>query len=228
MCIRDRVTNQGGSGDNFEETIFDDEAETPIGSGQPPYNGSFQPEEPLANFNEEESLGEWTLIVIDTYPSADNGTLNAWSLTISGQSSSPCEKGDVNSDGFVDVFDVIRTVNIILGIDTDPTEEEICAADYDDDGIVDVFDLVKIVNFILGIGQAKENSLATSAVLIQRGETVSIEADGPVAAIQFAIETVGEVTPLALEGMEIVVNRINETTVNLIIFSLEGLSLIHI
>ena len=219
------ITNLGGSGDNFEETIFDDEAETPIGSGQPPYNGSFQPEEPLANFNEEESLGEWTLIVIDTYPSADNGTLNAWSLTISGQSSSPCEKGDVNSDGFVDVFDVIRTVNIILGIDTDPTEEEICAADYDDNGIVDVFDLVKIVNFILGIGQAKESSPATSAVLIQRGETVSIEADGPVAAIQFAIKTVGEVTPLALEGMEIVFNRINETTVNLIIFSLEGRSI---
>ena len=219
------VTNQGGSGDNFEETIFDDEAETPIGSGQPPYNGSFQPEEPLANFNEEESLGEWTLIVIDTYPSAADGTLNAWSLTISGERSSLCVQGDVNSDGTVDVFDVIRTVNIILGIDTDPTEEEICAADYDDNGIVDVFDLVKIVNFILGIGQAKENSPATSAVLIQRGETVSIEADGPVAAIQFAIETVGEVTPLALEGMEIVFNRINETTVNLIIFSLEGRSI---
>ena len=194
------ITNLGGSGDNFEETIFDDEAETPIGSGQPPYNGSFQPEESLSNFNDEESLGEWTLIVIDTYPSADDGTLNAWSLTISGESSSLCEKGDVNYDGMVDVFDVIKTVNIILGIDTNPTEEELCAADYDDSGTVDVFDVVKIVNLILGIDQLRDSVPATSAALIQRGENVFIEADGPIAALQLTIETEGEVTPLVVEG----------------------------
>jgi len=216
------ITNQGGSGDNFEGTVFDDEAETPIGSGDPPYNASFQPEEPLSNFNEEESLGEWTLIVIDTYPSADDGTLNAWSLTISGESSSPCEKGDVNSDGMVDVFDVIKTVNIILGINTDPTEVELCAADYDDSGTVDVFDVVKIVNYILGIGQARESAPPTSAALIQRGETVSIEADGPVAALQFTIETGGEVTPVAVEGVEVVTNRRSEQTVDVVVFSLEG------
>ena len=216
------ITNLGGSGDNFEETIFDDEAETPIGSGQPPYNGSFQPEEPLSNFNDEESLGEWTLIVIDTYPSADDGTLNAWSLTISGESSSLCEKGDVNYDGMVDVFDVIKTVNIILGIDTDPTEEELCAADYDDSGAVDVFDVVKIVNLILGIDQVRDSVPATSAALIQRGENVFIEADGPIAALQFTIETEGEVTPLVVEGVEVVTNRRSEQTVDVVVFSLEG------
>ncbi|MFQ6608542.1 MAG: C25 family cysteine peptidase [Fidelibacterota bacterium] len=219
------VTNQGGSGDNFTETVFDDDAETPIDSGTPPYNGSFQPEEPLANFNSEESLGSWTLIVIDTYPSLDDGTLNAWSLTISGESSSPCEKGDVNSDGFIDVFDVIKTVNIILGIDTEPTEDEICAADYDDDGSVDVFDVVKMVNYILGIGQTKMTAPATSAVLIQSGETISLSANGPVAALQFSIETESEIIPLTIEGLEILYNRISETTVEVLIFSMDGTTL---
>lgn len=64
----------------------------------------------------------------------------------------PCEKGDLNSDGVVDVFDVIKIVNIILGIEPDPTEDELCAADYDDDGNIDVFDIIKVVNYILGIG----------------------------------------------------------------------------
>ncbi len=64
----------------------------------------------------------------------------------------PCEKGDLNADGVIDVFDVIRIVNIVLGIETDPTDGELCAADYDDDGDIDIFDIIKVVNYILGIG----------------------------------------------------------------------------
>jgi len=52
----------------------------------------------------------------------------------------------------IDVFDVIRIVNIVLGIETDPTDGELCAADYDDDGDIDIFDIIKVVNYILGIG----------------------------------------------------------------------------
>jgi len=79
----------------------------------------------------------------------------------------PCEKGDINSDGVIDVFDVIRIVNIILGIETNPTEEELCAADYDDSGDIDVFDIIKVVNYILGIGAGHSVDWFDSNVLKQ-------------------------------------------------------------
>ncbi|MFQ6093893.1 MAG: dockerin type I domain-containing protein [bacterium] len=62
-------------------------------------------------------------------------------------------KGDVNNDGEVNVLDVIRVVNIILGLGPPPTEDELWAADFNDDGMVNVLDVVGMVNEILGAGQ---------------------------------------------------------------------------
>ena len=59
------------------------------------------------------------------------------------------QKGDVNEDGVVNVVDVVRVVNIILGIGNQPTENEIWAADCNEDDAIDVLDLVCVVNIIL-------------------------------------------------------------------------------
>jgi uncharacterized repeat protein (TIGR01451 family) len=75
------VDNRGGSGYNFTNTVFDDEAATAITAGSPPYTGSFRPEQALSAFDGMSAQGTWTLQIIDTYPSADDGVLNAWSLT---------------------------------------------------------------------------------------------------------------------------------------------------
>ena len=53
--------------------------------------------------------------------------------------------GDVNHDGMVDISDVVRLVNIILG---DGTEEN-GSADVNGDGMVDISDVVRLVNIIL-------------------------------------------------------------------------------
>ena len=59
-------------------------------------------------------------------------------------------KDDVNCDGIVNILDVVRVVNIILG---DPAaEHERWAADCNEDGDVNILDVVEIVNIILGIG----------------------------------------------------------------------------
>ena len=60
-----------------------------------------------------------------------------------------CGSGDVNSDGGVDVLDVVALVNIVLG-NSDPSDLELCAADYNGDGTVDILDIVAMVNMILG------------------------------------------------------------------------------
>ncbi|HNT18755.1 MAG TPA: proprotein convertase P-domain-containing protein, partial [Acidobacteriota bacterium] len=73
------VDNRGSSGDNFTNTVFDDEASGSITAGTAPFTGSFRPEGTLSSFDGQNALGTWTLSVTDT-ASGDAGTLNAWSI----------------------------------------------------------------------------------------------------------------------------------------------------
>ncbi len=74
----------GGGGENYIETLFDDNATTPIGDGTPPFTGTFIPDEalePLLGFSAE---GDWTLVVYDNF-GADEGEIVAWSVIFQGQ-----------------------------------------------------------------------------------------------------------------------------------------------
>lgn len=62
-------------------------------------------------------------------------------------------KGDPTNDGAVNVFDVLRTVNIALGrVPSEPPrfEFQFWAADMNRDGVVNVFDVIQVVNKSLG------------------------------------------------------------------------------
>lgn len=71
----------GGGGDDFNETIFDDEASQSIINGSAPFQGSYQPQQPLSVFDEADMQGEWVLTVTDNY-SSDDGTLDDWCLIL--------------------------------------------------------------------------------------------------------------------------------------------------
>ena len=73
----------GGSGNDYINTIFDDEAATSITSGTPPYTGSFQPDGNLSDFNGLSTLGDWTLVITDN-ANADGGNLNSWTIQLCG------------------------------------------------------------------------------------------------------------------------------------------------
>jgi hypothetical protein len=55
--------------------------------------------------------------------------------------------GDLNSDGLINVLDVVVLVNIVLGYG-----EPVDAGDLNDDGLINVLDVVVLVNIILGGG----------------------------------------------------------------------------
>jgi subtilisin-like proprotein convertase family protein len=81
-------TDVGGSGDNFTNTILDDEATVSISAGSPavaPFTGRFRPEDPdgLSKFDGRAANGLWKLQVTDSRR-RDRGTLVSWSLTIRG------------------------------------------------------------------------------------------------------------------------------------------------
>ena len=60
-------------------------------------------------------------------------------------------KGDVTEDGIINVQDLIKVINIILGLE-EPTEGQRVTADMNGDGEINVNDLIAIINIILGIG----------------------------------------------------------------------------
>ena len=61
-----RLSNRiGGSGDNYTNTVFDDEAAVSIAAGSGPFTGTFIPEGSLAAFDSEDLFGTWILHIDD-------------------------------------------------------------------------------------------------------------------------------------------------------------------
>jgi hypothetical protein len=69
-----------GNGANFQDTIFDDAAATPVAAGIPPFAGSYRPSYPLSTFAGQNAQGTWVLLVGDFV--GGSGTINSWSLII--------------------------------------------------------------------------------------------------------------------------------------------------
>ena len=79
----DLSTNNGGSGNNYTDTVFDDSAGTALTSGSAPVAGTFRPEQLISAFNGENAFGDWILTVKDEF-GGDSGDLNSWSLELAG------------------------------------------------------------------------------------------------------------------------------------------------
>ncbi|HHS96322.1 MAG TPA: DUF11 domain-containing protein, partial [Chloroflexi bacterium] len=108
-------TGNGGSGDNYIDTIFDDEAATSITNGSPPFTGRFRPEGSLSAFDGKDPNGNWTLRVCDA-AEYDTGTLNGWGLTLTLRS--PLTQAvswvitDTASMEVLDAYDPVITDNV--------------------------------------------------------------------------------------------------------------------
>lgn len=89
------VSNSDKSGAAYTNTIFDSDADVPIGSGSPPFTGTFSPEGDLANFNNASSRGTWTLNVSDN-EAQDLGNLVSFFVQICGV---PLASDDDDGDG---------------------------------------------------------------------------------------------------------------------------------
>lgn len=74
-------TTVGFSGDNFTNTVLDDEAATSITSGAAPFTGSYRPEGLLSALDGKPAAGTWRLKVTDG-DLGDTGVLQSWCLRI--------------------------------------------------------------------------------------------------------------------------------------------------
>lgn len=77
----DLSIGNGGNGNNFIGTIFDDDASTPISAGTAPFTGSYQPDEPLSTLTGKPIEGNWVLHIFDNAVN-DQGELLDWCIDI--------------------------------------------------------------------------------------------------------------------------------------------------
>ncbi len=76
------IDQQGAAGDNFIDTVLDDEADAAIADGTAPFTGSFRPDQSLSVLDGEDSQGVWNLNVADKY-AQDLGSISGFELHLS-------------------------------------------------------------------------------------------------------------------------------------------------
>ncbi len=77
-------TNNGGSGDNYENTCFTPTATTDITAGTSPFLGNYQPEGDWNDLIGENSNGIWALKISDA-GGQQMGMLRSWSITFNAE-----------------------------------------------------------------------------------------------------------------------------------------------
>jgi len=92
--------------------------------------------------------------------------------------------GDINSDGNIDVQDILMAVNIILG-NLQPNDFQIYAADLNGDACIDILDITYMLDIILGRRQNFQ-PLVNGKLKIDR-KCVSINTTGEVVGIQLFV-----------------------------------------
>jgi len=83
LCLNMYNFDEFFEGADYTDTIFDDEALTPINQGRPPFTGRFTPRAPniLDTFDGEDTFGQWRLRIYDAYY-YDTGRLKNFKLFI--------------------------------------------------------------------------------------------------------------------------------------------------
>jgi subtilisin-like proprotein convertase family protein len=78
---RELCTDNGGTGEHFFLTRFDDDAATLITAGTSPFTNTYRPELTLSVFDGQGANGDWTLL-IDDDAGGDTGRVFSWSIQI--------------------------------------------------------------------------------------------------------------------------------------------------
>jgi len=69
----------GGSGDNYFETLFDQDSNSNIFNAKPPFTGSYLPVQTLETYYNKSAFGQWKLIVEDSFEE-DTGSILGFSI----------------------------------------------------------------------------------------------------------------------------------------------------
>ena len=131
-----------------------------------------------------------------------------------------CPAGDIDQDGFVDVTDIIRVVNIIINSGFPPSETEICSADVNSDDQINVLDVLILINVIIDAPRQRSSVIPEAKVILEKNE-MNISTNSKVKGIQFEVISSGNLEFNDDLEMDISYNKIEDRHYGLI-YSLEG------
>ncbi|MFP4844325.1 thrombospondin type 3 repeat-containing protein [Winogradskyella sp. PE311] len=140
--VVDLSSGNGGQGDDYIDTVFDQDADTSIQAGAPPFTGVFQPEGDLSSYNGDLSDGTWIITVVDTFGAEDGGMINSISIEVCGTR----DPNDYDGDTILNDDD-----NCVLTANTDQSDidgdgqGDVCDDDIDGDGVLNVNDNCVVV-----------------------------------------------------------------------------------
>ncbi|MCS7237719.1 MAG: S8 family serine peptidase [Thermoguttaceae bacterium] len=105
----------GGSGQNFVNTILDDEASLTISQGTAPFRGRFRPAEPLGRFVGRSAQGTWTLEIFDD-SLFDQGQLVSWELQIRKHGQMPVQVLAITPSPHIggEILEAVRQLEIVF------------------------------------------------------------------------------------------------------------------
>lgn len=107
-------SENGGSGDDYIHTVFDQQAATAITAGQAPFTGEFRPEDSLDILRGVAAAGVWGLAAVDERQ-PDAGMITGWSVALSVRTCQRYATGDVDGDGAVTSADLALLAGYLAG-----------------------------------------------------------------------------------------------------------------
>jgi subtilisin-like proprotein convertase family protein len=93
-------TDNGGTGHDYIETLFDDDSTNLITAGSAPFTGTYKPEGSLADFIGVPANGVWQLEITDD-ENGKSGMLQSWELDICGTTSLGVYDNTVNANDLI-------------------------------------------------------------------------------------------------------------------------------
>ena len=152
------------------------------------------------------------------------GATEAGEMTVNVSIKVAYIQGDANSDGVVNVTDIVATVNYIMDKPAPNFNKD--AADVNGDGVINVTDIVMMVNIIMtGGGPSSSRRAAATGGLILHGKDVLLRDAGNYTAVQFDInlrdgQSVNDVVQCCSSDHQLTWKMVDAVTCRVVVYSM--------
>ena len=180
-------------------------------------DGTSMSDSPIS-FSVQSDVPEGHSATIDVTFSDDSN--NEWESSFNVMIHHNCGVADVNTDGILNVLDIVRVVNMIVNAGDPSTEFEECASDVSGDGNTNILDVINIINMVLDEDRPIYGNVANSAKILISKNSLNVVSNDPIAGVQISIKANNLVLNPDID-MDVKLNKSNDNY-DILIYSMQG------